>query len=869
MNANTKQYLKDYKSPNHTIEKVDLEFLLDEQETTVTSCSQVLTLTAGEPLILNGQDLELISIAINQQALSVGQYQLDDERLIIPDVPASFDLTIVTKIAPLDNTKLEGLYVSDGAFCTQCEAEGFRRITFYLDRPDVMAVFTTKIIADKSQFPYLLSNGNKIEAGDLPDNQHFAIWQDPHKKPAYLFALVAGDFDLLEDTFVTKSGRTVALEFFVDKGNRLKASHAMESLKRSMRWDEERFNLEYDLDIYMVVAVDFFNMGAMENKGLNVFNSKYVLADVASATDTDFHGIESVIGHEYFHNWTGNRITCRDWFQLSLKEGLTVFRDQEFSSDMGSRAVNRIDAVKVIRSHQFAEDAGPMSHPIRPNVVMEMNNFYTVTVYNKGAEVIRMIHTLLGEERFQSGMANYISRFDGQAVTCDDFIDAMEQGGNADLSQFRYWYSQSGTPIVNITQAYNEQTAQLTLTIEQRLPQGNNELPTHPFHLPIKVEVLSKEGQNVKLAGALDSQVLELKQASQKFVLNDIPAGATAAFFGDFSAPVKTEFTYSTPQLIHILSYSNNEFSRWDSAQQLLTSAIVNNIGRDNGDMSVDPSLINSLELVINNASLDPALVALMIELPSLGTLFETFDEVDVDSLIAARDFVKITLSTQLQATLSQRYAECVQALDGANADQAIGLRALKNTLLSLLSVIATATNDKLISEQAARSCNMTDSISALSCAYQHNAPCASRLLAEFEHKWADNGLVMDKWFATVGSNPTAQAIEEIELAFEHKAFSWQNPNRVRSLIGAFCMNNQRQFHAIDGSGYQFLTDQLIKLNEINPQIAARLITPLMGWRKIRGQRAQLMKVQLQRLGQLPHLAKDLVEKVELSLTGE
>lgn len=870
MSVNTKQYLKDYKSPNHQVEQLQLEFILDEHETTVTASSQITTVTADQPLVLHGQDIELVSIAINKQALNAGQYRVEGEQLIIEDVPASFDLTIVTKLNPSQNTKLEGLYVSDGAFCTQCEAEGFRRITFYLDRPDVMAVFTTRIVADKSKFPYLLSNGNKVDSGDLPDNKHFTVWQDPYKKPAYLFALVAGDFDLLKDTFTTRSGREVALEFFVDKGNKQKAVHAMKSLQRAMRWDEERFNLEYDLDIYMVVAVDFFNMGAMENKGLNVFNSKYVLADVDSATDNDFHGIESVIGHEYFHNWTGNRITCRDWFQLSLKEGLTVFRDQEFSSDVGSRAVNRIDAVKVIRSHQFAEDAGPMSHPIRPNAVMEMNNFYTVTVYNKGAEVIRMIHTLIGEERFQQGMRNYIDRFDGQAVTCDDFIDAIEQGGKVDLSQFKNWYSQSGTPVVDIKQSYSATAQQLTLNVTQTLEQGNNDEATQPFHLPINVEVIDQAGKSIEFANGSSTLVLELKQAHQEFVLDNIPENSTAVFFGDFSAPVKTAFDYSPTQLAHILTYSNNEFSRWDSAQQLLTSAIVNNVGKEPAQMSVDSGLIESLSQVINNESLDPALVALMIELPSLGTLFELFSQVDVDGLISARDFVKTTLSSQLQDTLRYRYLDCIESLSLNPAPaKAVGIRALKNMLLSLLTVVVNEDNDTLLSEQARLANNMTDSISALTCANQNEVPCAQRLLTDFEQRWSDNGLVMDKWFATIGSSQNAEVINLINSTFEHKSFSWQNPNRVRSLIGAFCMNNQGQFHRDDGSGYVFLTDQLIKLNDINPQIAARLITPLMAWRKIKGQRSELMKAQLERLAQLPNLAKDLLEKVELSLEQE
>jgi len=865
MSDNSTQYLKDYQSPDFTIEEIDLTFTLNEQSTTVEATSQVIRLREGKALVLDGEDLELISVAINGQALAATQYQLGATQLEIRDLPATFELTIVTQLNPSNNTKLEGLYVSDGAFCSQCEAQGFRRITYYLDRPDVMAVFTTKLIADRAKFPYLLSNGNKIDQGLLDDGRHFAQWHDPHKKPAYLFAIVAGDFDLLTDTFTTRSKREVALEFFVDKGNKHKATHAMASLKRSMAWDEQRFGLEYDLDIYMVVAVDFFNMGAMENKGLNVFNSKYVLADNDSATDVDFHGIESVIGHEYFHNWTGNRITCRDWFQLSLKEGLTVFRDQEFSSDVGSRAVNRIDAVKVIRSHQFSEDAGPMSHPIRPFAVIEMNNFYTVTVYNKGAEVIRMIHTLVGESRFQLGMQQYVKRFDGQAVTCDDFIDAMEQGAGIDLSQFKHWYSQSGTPTVKIEQQYEAVSKELTLTLSQSLPRGNNKAPLQPFHIPVRIEVLNQAGDSLLLDGLHDSMILALTEQTQTFVLTDIPAEHTAVFFGDFSAPVKTDYVMSQRQLTHTLAHSNNDFSRWDSAQQLLTQCIVDNMQLSGNERHIDQALITSLASVLDNKQLDPALVALMLEMPSIGTLFELEEQVDVDVIIAARDYVNVALAHALAPQLISCYQDC-KAKISVNEPDVVALRALKNSVLVLISHLDNATSYDIINSQGQHAQNMTDSISALSCASQSGAPCLNGLSSAFEGRWSDNGLVMDKWFATIGSNPSSDVIEKIKQTFDHPSFSWQNPNRVRSLIASFAMNNQRQFHRIDGLGYEFLTDQLIALNDINPQIAARLITPLMSWKKIKGERAQLMRAQLVRLQQIPNLAKDLVEKVQLSL---
>ncbi|MDP2560374.1 aminopeptidase N [Psychrobium sp. 1_MG-2023] len=867
MSNNTTQYLKDYQAPNYTITTLNLEFNLDETLTQVIATSQVKQLVQGQPLVLDGENIQLVSVAVNQQALTANQYQCTDNQLIIDDLPERFELTVVTELNPTENTNLEGLYVSGDAFCTQCEAQGFRRITYYLDRPDVMAVFTTKVIADKEKYPYLLSNGNKVDSGELANGKHFATWHDPHKKPAYLFALVAGDFDLLEGQYVTRSGRTVQLEFFVDKGNKAKAQHALESLQRAMKWDEERFNLEYDLDIYMVVAVDFFNMGAMENKGLNVFNSKYVLADNDSATDVDYHGIESVIGHEYFHNWTGNRITCRDWFQLSLKEGLTVFRDQEFSSDVGSRAVNRIDAVKIIRSHQFSEDAGPMSHPIRPEAVMEMNNFYTVTVYNKGAEVIRMIHTLLGEERFQQGMANYIERFDGMAVTCDDFVDAMEQGGNIDLSQFRLWYSQAGTPTVDVTQDYDQDSKKLTLTLEQSCPVSGEEQQKQPFHIPVKLELLTEAGEVVTLDNGEQESLLELTQVKQKFAFDNINQSVIPCLLGDFSAPVKLGFDYSEEQLATILAHSANAYSRWDSAQKLFTQAILNNSSVAKESMSLSSTLIESVRTVVCDQATDPALIGLMIELPAVMELFELVDSVDVDAIITARNFVKQTLATTLKVELKQRYLEAILAIEEASqsADK-VALRALKNSLLGLLGTIASDDINTLIATQFEQATNMTDSISALQIANVNNQLCLKDLSAAFEQRWKTNGLVMDKWFATVGSNPSEQVTDLIVEAFEHPSFSWQNPNRVRSLIGAFAVNNPSRFHSVDGSGYQFLTEQLIRLNEINPQIAARLITPLLPWEKISGQRSALMREQLERLAALPNLSKDLVEKVSLSL---
>jgi len=865
MSTDTTQYLKDYKTPDHTISDISLTFELDESATIITAVSQVSSLRDNVPLVLDGEDLTLVSLAINGQVLNQTRYQLSDSQLIIADVPESFELSIVTEIDPSTNTKLEGLYIAGDAFCSQCEAQGFRRITYYLDRPDVMAVYTTKVIADKVKYPYLLSNGNKVDSGDLSDNRHFATWHDPFKKPAYLFALVAGDFDLLEGEFITKSNRRVALEFFVDKGNKAKAEFALASLQRAMKWDEERFNLEYDLDIYMVVAVDFFNMGAMENKGLNVFNSKYVLANSQSATDKDFHGIESVIGHEYFHNWTGNRITCRDWFQLSLKEGLTVFRDQEFSSDLGSRAVNRIDAVKVIRSHQFSEDAGPMAHPIRPQAVIEMNNFYTVTVYNKGAEVIRMIHTLLGEDKFQAGMAQYIAQFDGMAVTCDDFIDAMQQGSGVDLTQFRFWYEQSGTPRVSLVQKYNKDTETLTMTFTQK---RTGLVSDEALLIPINVEFINSDG--VVYQGDNKTQTLCLSEKEQTFRFNNIKDNCVSVLLGDFSAPIKLDVQYSTAQLIHILTYSENDFSRWDSAQQLLTSIILANSTVSVEEMSMDSALIAAVNLVLSDEQLDPALIALILELPSDMALFELVDTIDVDGILNAKFFVKTQISLHCANELFETHRRCIDELAQCAPSQSSALRSLKHTLASYLchsnDALMISNMNAVIEAQFNNAVEMTDSINALSTACLAQLPCFGTLSQQFCKRWSDNGLVMDKWFTTIGQWPTNDAIAQITLGMDQPSFTWNNPNRVRSLLGAFAQGNTKQFHCIDGRGYRYLTDQLIRLNDINPQIAARLITPLLSWNKFDDNRASLMKNELHRLADMTGLSKDLKEKVTLSL---
>ncbi|GLS84629.1 aminopeptidase N [Paraferrimonas haliotis] len=852
------RYLKDYQSPDFTINHVDLDFQLDPNKTRVVAKSQIKRLRKDAKVVkLDGEDLSLVSVFVNENEVTHQVITREGGIDINVDLD-EFELTIVTHIDPQNNSKLEGLYVSDGAYCTQCEAEGFRRITYFLDRPDVLSTYRVRIEAPQS-FPYLLSNGNPLEQGSLDNDRHYALWHDPYPKPSYLFALVAGDFDLLQDEYQTKSGRKVDLQVFVDKGNLHKAEHAMTSLKKSMQWDEQRFNLEYDLDIYMIVAVDFFNMGAMENKGLNLFNTKYVLADKASATDNDFDGIESVIGHEYFHNWTGNRVTCRDWFQLSLKEGLTVFRDQEFSSDLGSRTVNRIAAVKAMRTVQFAEDAGPMAHPIRPESVIEMNNFYTVTVYNKGAEVIRMMHTLLGEAGFQQGMALYFERHDGQAVTCDDFVAAMSDANNFDFSQFKRWYSQAGTPIVRLQEAYDDKRQSYRLTLEQATPYTADGSAKLPFHIPVDMELLDRQGNS------LVTEVLNFTQEKQQWTFEGIAEKPIVSLFREFSAPVKLDYQYSQDDLVHLLKHASNEFSRWDASQALVSSSILANVKRLSKGESCQssPQLWEALQSVLQTQALDPAFIAELMTPPTFASLMDECEPVLVDELITARQYHIDTLAKQLATELDERYHACLQQTN-LSGGEAVANRALKNTCLYYLGVLTD--KQELVVNQYQQADNMTDSLAALHTANEHQLHQRQQLMIDFEQKWLQTPLVMDKWFTLQGKNPNKDMLASFDALLEHSAFALANPNRVYSLIGSFANANPKHFHKLDGSGYRFLTDLLIKLNDVNPQVAARLITPLIQWQRLDETRQQLMKAELKRLQSLPNLAKDLFEKVSKSL---
>ncbi|QLB42156.1 MULTISPECIES: aminopeptidase N [Mannheimia] len=864
------KFRKDYRAPDFTITDIYLDFQLDPERTLVTSTLTIERKNVEATMLkLDGHSFDFLSIKFNGKPFSC--YQKDDESLTLnlADMPSDrFELQIETALNPAQNTSLQGLYQSGDGLCTQCEAEGFRQITYMLDRPDVLAKYTTKITASKSKYPYLLSNGNRIAQGELEDGKHWVEWQDPFFKPSYLFALVAGDFDLLEDKFITKSGREVKLEIYVDRGNLDRAPWAMESLKRSMKWDEDRFGLEYDLDIYMIVAVDFFNMGAMENKGLNIFNSKFVLAKPETATDSDYLDIEAVIAHEYFHNWTGNRITCRDWFQLSLKEGLTVFRDQEFTSDLWDRSAKRIEDVRLLRTVQFAEDASPMAHPIRPEKVIEMNNFYTVTVYEKGAEIIRMIHTLLGEDNFQKGMKLYVERHDGSAATCEDFVKAMEEASGINLAQFRRWYSQSGTPELTISDEYDETHKTYRLHISQMTPPTHDQLEKLNLHIPLKVALYGEnDGKPIPLQNELlkISNVLDIIAEHQTFEFHHVTQRPVPALLCDFSAPVRLDYNYTTEQLLTLLKYAENDFVRWDAAQMLYTNELRENLSRyqQSQPFSFSEGLVDALTFVLDNSATSPELTALTLTLPKETEFAESFKNIDPIGIALVREFMQHSIAQALQDKLLAVYNQN-KCSDYQVVAKDIAKRALNNVCLSYLAF--TDLGNPLVHKHYRNANNMTDTLAALQAASKAQLSCRDTLLTDFEEKWKHDSLVMDKWFMIQATRPDKNVLAIVQDLMKHPSFNFNNPNRLRSLVGAFCSQNPKAFHAIDGSGYRFLVDTLIKLNESNPQVAARLIEPLIKLSRYDNQRQTLMRRGLERLREMDNLARDLFEKIDKAL---
>lgn len=867
-------YLKDYLPPEFLIDQVNLWFDLGETETRVRSRLELRRNPAAQShspdLRLHGEQLELLALSLDGEPVVPAAYTQDDEGLTIRRVPDRFILESEVRILPQQNTALEGLYKSGGMFCTQCEAEGFRKITWYLDRPDVMSRFTTTVTADRQRYPVLLSNGNPSEAEGLEDGRHRITWTDPFPKPAYLFALVAGDLRAIEDSHTTPSGRQVALRIYVEPENIDKCAHAMASLKQAMRWDEQCYGREYDLDIYMIVAVNDFNMGAMENKGLNVFNSKYVLASPATATDRDFQGIESVIAHEYFHNWTGNRITCRDWFQLSLKEGLTVFRDQEFSADMGSRGVKRIEDVRLLRAHQFAEDAGPMAHPVRPDSYMEINNFYTVTVYEKGAEVVRMQSNLLGAEAFRRGTDLYFERFDGQAVTTDDFVQCMADAGGRDLGQFKRWYSQAGTPELDIRGAYDAAAQTYTLTVEQHCPATPGQPDKEPFLIPLAVGLLDSRGANLALrlrgesAAIQGTRMLEINEPRQQFVFEQVPEAPVPSLLRGFSAPVKVRFDYSNEQLMFLMAHDSDGFSRWDAAQTLAQRILLQLVADPNG--VVPDGFIQAFRQALTDSASDPALLAEVLTLPGEGYLGDQMAEVDVEGIHRAREQLKSTLATELKEELLAVYRANEVTGEYRPDATAIGRRSLRNLALGYLMQLEDQALQALCVAQYRAGHNMTDVICALSLLADRDTPEAAGLLEAFYQQWQGDPLVLDKWFSLQALSKRPDTLARVQALLQHPAFSMANPNKVRALIGAFCSGNPVRFHAADGSGYRFLGDRVLELDGLNPQVASRMVRLMTRWQRYDPARQQLMRAQLERILKTEGISRDVFEIASKSL---
>ncbi|KUM02634.1 aminopeptidase N [Chromobacterium subtsugae] len=860
------KYRKDYQAPAFLIDRVDLVFDIEDNATRVHS-RLVITRNGqsqAADLALSGS-AKLLSVTLDGDRLDDSRYALADDTLTVRGVPDSFILEVETELDPAANTSLMGLYASGGNLFTQCEPEGFRKITYYLDRPDVMAKFTTTIKADKQKYPVLLSNGNKVGEGMVDKKRHWVKWVDPYRKPAYLFALVAGKLVALKDKFTTMRGREVALEIWTEPADQDKTQHAMDSVRHSMKWDEERYGLEYDLDIYMIVAVGDFNMGAMENKGLNIFNTKYVLARQDTATDTDFEGIERVIGHEYFHNWTGNRVTCRDWFQLSLKEGLTVYRDQEFGADMNSRAVKRIEDVKGLRVSQFPEDAGPTAHPIRPDSYIEMNNFYTMTVYEKGAEVVRMYETLLGRDGFRKGMDLYFKRHDGQAVTCDDFRAAMADANDADLEQFALWYSQAGTPRLAVSSSYNPAERSYTLTVKQSCPATPGQERKLPFHIPLALGLVGADGKDLPLrlkgeaeaAGA--SRVLDVKAAEQSFTFVDIPAEPVPSLLRGFSAPVKLEYDWRDDQLVFLMANDSDSFCRWEAGQtfaerlfkQLIADAAA---GRE---LKLSETFVAAFRAVLKDHAADPAFKALMLTLPSEAEILEMVDVADPAVIHQVRDFVLDQLAQALRGEWREAYE---LNLTRDYKPQDAGKRSLKNRALWMLNRLDDAWPAEMAAKQCLDADNMTDQMGALLALRDRDGEERDACFTAFAARWNDDALVMDKFFSLIGGSQLQGTLQHVEAALAHPAFSMKNPNKVRSLLGAFG-GNMAVFHAADGSGYRFLADRILELDPINPQGASGLTRAFRRLKKLEPGRQALMLEQLRRM-EKAELSKDVYEIV-------
>ena len=875
-------YLKDYQPSAYLINRTELYFHLHEDHVIVSSRIHLLRISSlahNTSLTLNGEEMELLSVSVDGRELEEHEYRVSAESLVIHTVPEQCVLACKTRIRPQENTSLSGLYQSRSLFCTQCEAEGFRRITYYIDRPDVMSVFTVTVEGEHERYPVLLSNGNLIEAQQLAEGRHRTVWHDPFPKPAYLFALVAGNLEHIEDRFTTMNDREVTLRIYVEKKDIDKCGHAMRSLQQSMRWDEEVYGREYDLDIFNIVAVDDFNMGAMENKSLNIFNTSCVLCSPQITTDLGFHRVQSIVAHEYFHNWSGNRVTCRDWFQLSLKEGFTVFRDSQFSADMGSSAVKRIEDVTLLRAVQFAEDAGPMSHPVRPESFIEINNFYTATVYEKGAEVVRMIHTLLGAENFRRGSDLYFERHDGQAVTCEDFVLAMEDASGANLKQFRNWYSQAGTPQLTVQDEYDETAQCYTLHVEQSCPATPGQSEKLPFVIPLAIGLLGEAGNlPLRQRGApadLETSdnthtVLTVDQPTQSFVFEGVTERPVPSLLRGFSAPVRLQYDYSSHDLCALMRRDGDGFVRWDSAQTLVTRIIfeVEQQFLSGTSMMLDPLLIEACGDLLRDDSLDPAMVAEMLRLPGEDYLAEQASQsggANVDSIHHTRDWVRSALGKALAPLFLARYQGLESRQPYAPEAAQIADRSLRNMCLAYL-VSAGLDNLALASAQYREATNMTDRQAALKeIAFYGDHTLRDSTLANFHQEWRHEALVVNQWLQLQAAIPDSEGLSRVQSLMAHADFDLGNPNKVRALVGGFVNQNPINFHHLDGSGYRFLGDVVLKLNRLNPQLASRLLTPLTKWRRYTD-RGELMRAELERLAAEPALSPDVFEIVSKSL---
>ncbi|XP_057519472.1 puromycin-sensitive aminopeptidase-like isoform X2 [Amaranthus tricolor] len=925
MEAPKEIFLKDYKKPDYYFDTVELKFLLEEDKTYVFSNISVFSAhEVSAPLVLDGRDLKLVSVKIDGKELKEGEFHVDSRHLTLLSPPnGKFTLEIITEIYPQNNTSLEGLYKSSGNFCTQCEAEGFRKITFFQDRPDIMSKYTIRIEADKSKYPVLLSNGNLIDQGDIEGGKHFVVWEDPFKKPSYLFALVAGQLESRDDTFLTRSGRKVTLRIWTPFEDLPKTAHAMYSLKAAMKWDEDVFGLEYDLDLFNIVAVPDFNMGAMENKSLNIFNSKLVLASPETATDADYAAILGVIGHEYFHNWTGNRVTCRDWFQLSLKEGLTVFRDQEFSSDMGSRTVKRIADVSRLRNYQYPQDAGPMAHPVRPHSYIKMDNFYTVTVclgililcsvvitlvlffaphsiflfmathlvlvfsmqvYEKGAEVVRMYKTLLGSEGFRKGMDLYFKRHDGHAVTCEDFFASMRDANNADFANFLLWYSQAGTPIVKVSSSYDVEKHTFALKFSQEVPPTPGQPVKEPMFIPVATSLLDSHGKDMPLSsvyhdGKLESlvingqpvhtAVLRVTKKEEEFVFSDVLEKPVPSLLRGFSAPIRLEADYSDSDLFFLLANDSDEFNRWEAGQILARKLMLSLVAdfQQNRPLILNAKFVDGFKSILRNSNLDKEFIAKAITLPGEGEIMDIMKVADPDAVHAVRTFIRKELAVQLKADFLCTVLENKSSEQYEFNHSNMARRALKNVSLAYLALLDDPECTELALREYKTATNMTDQFAALAAITQRTGTITDKVLADFYDKWQYDFLVVNKWFALQAMSDVPGNVENVKKLIDHPAFDLRNPNKVYALIGGFC-GSPVNFHAKDGSGYKFLGEMVVQLDKINPQVASRMVSAFSRWRRYDETRQTLAKAQLEMIMSANGLSENVFEIASKSLAA-